>query len=322
MSTIAQLYDPIAVHLKQVEAVFEKALHSDLPCVQDLAAYVSRLRGKMLRPALLATTARACGRLTDEHYALAAVVEMLHMAALVHDDVLDEADVRRKAVTINRMNGNETAVMLGDFLFSRAYWLCSSLPRQAATVIVSKAAADVCQGELLQLHNRGNYDLDEETYYKIIDNKTAALTAVACQLGALYADADAAVVENMQRFGLLVGLTFQIVDDILDVVGREEQTGKTLGSDVRLGKLTLPMIHLLQQASNGDREGLLAALKGGTMDRGTLAAVLQQHGSLDYARQRARQHVAEAVECLGCLGDSPARGELETMARFIIDREF
>lgn len=320
MSTLTQLYEPIAVHLERVEAVFDRALLSDLPCVENLCRHVRNLRGKMLRPVLLLTAAQASGHLADEHYTLAAVMEMVHMATLVHDDVLDEASIRRKAVTINRMSGNETAVMLGDLLISRSFHLCSGIASQTASQIVAQAAATVCEGELLQLHNRGNWDLDERTYLTIIDRKTAALTAASCRLGTLYAGAAPAVVSDLDHYGRQIGLAFQIVDDILDIVGREEQTGKTLGTDAKLGKLTLPLIHCLQQSTNGDRERLLAVLQTG--DRAALPQILDRSGSLDFARRQARDYVASAIASLDCLPASPARQQLQRMAQFIIDRQF
>jgi octaprenyl-diphosphate synthase len=321
MPTLTQLQEPIAAHLKRVATIFEQALLSDLPCVDDLCRHVRHLRGKMLRPVLLLTAGQACGELTDEHYTLAAVVEMVHMATLVHDDVLDEASLRRGAVTVNHMSGNETAVMLGDFLISRSFRLGSSIGSQTASQLVAQAAATVCEGELLQLYNRGNWDLDEQTYLTIIDRKTAALTAVSCKLGAIHAGAESGIIDDLEEYGRQVGLAFQIVDDILDIVGRQDQAGKTLGTDAKLGKLTLPLIHFLRQASNSDRRDLLAMLQAGG-DRTTLPQVLERYGSLASARQQARGHVVGAVELLECLPDSPARRQLRHMAEFIVEREF
>lgn len=323
MSTLTELYEPIAIHLGRVETAFKNALGSDVPVVDDLCGHVAKLRGKMLRPVLLLLAAEACGRIREEHYTLAAVVEMVHMATLVHDDVLDEADVRRNAVTVNRMTTNETAVMLGDFLISRSFLLCSSIASQRASQLVAAAAATVCEGELLQLSNRGNFRLTEDLYFTIIDRKTAALTAVACELGALYADASPTVVQNLREYGRSVGIAFQIVDDILDIVGREEQTGKTLGTDARQGKLTLPMIHHLQAASNGSAERMLACLQTPQhQDRPALQQLLTESGSLEYARRVANDHVARAVASLLCLPAGPARTQMQNMAEFIVARQF
>lgn len=320
MPTLTELAEPMALHLQEVEAVFARALQSDLPCVETLIAHVRHLRGKMLRPILLLTSAQACGQVTPDHHTLAAVMEMVHMATLVHDDVLDEAAMRRGAATVNRMNGNETAVMLGDFLISRAFALCSSLNSQMASQIVAQAAATVCEGELLQLHNCGRWDLDVTTYLMIIDRKTAALTAASCRLGAIHAGASGALVADLERYGYLVGRAFQVVDDILDIVGDPKQTGKTLGTDARLGKLTLPLIHGLQQSSNGDRHQLLSVLQGG--DRKALREALEERGSLDFARRQARDTVHAALVSLQSLPPGAARDQLQRMAEFIISRQF
>ena len=323
MSTLTELYEPIAVHLGRVETVFQDALGSNVPVVDHLCRHVRNLRGKMLRPVLLLLAGEACGRIREEHYTLAAVVELVHMATLVHDDVLDEADVRRNAVTVNRMTTNETAVMLGDFLISRSFLLCSGIACQRASPLIGQAAATVCEGELLQLSHRGNFRLTEDLYFTIIDRKTAALTAVACEVGALFADAPPRVIRSLRDFGRSVGIAFQIVDDILDIVGREEQTGKTLGTDARKGKLTLPMIHHLRTSSNGSAERMLAYLQTPELqDRPALQRLLAETGSLEYARRVAGHHVTRAVASLQYLPPSPARTQLQTMAEFIIARQF
>lgn len=323
MSTLPELYEPIAAHLEQVVAVFEDALRSDVPVIDQLCRHVAHLRGKMLRPVLLLLSGQACGPIRDEHYTLAAVVEMVHMATLIHDDVLDEADIRRNAVTVNHMTSNEIAVMLGDFLISRSFLLCSGIASQRASQIVAAAAATVCEGELLQLSHRGNFGLTEDLYFTIVDRKTAALTAAACELGALYTRAAPEAVHNLREYGRSVGIAFQVVDDILDIAGREEQTGKTLGTDAKKGKLTLPLIHHLQSSRNGSAERMLAYLQApAAQDRARLQELLAETGSLDYARRCAADHVARAVASLQCLPDSLARIQLQSMAQFIIARQF
>jgi octaprenyl-diphosphate synthase len=319
MSTLTELYEPIDVHLKRVRAVLDEAVGSDLPVVDDLSRHVGRLRGKMLRPALLLLAGQACGRVRDEHYTLAAVVEMVHMASLVHDDVLDDAEVRRNAVTVNRMTTNETAVMLGDFLFSRAFLLCSGVSCQRTRQIVGAAAATVCEGELVQLSHCGDWRLSEEQYLAIVERKTAALTAASCELGALQAGADARTVRGLRDYGRSVGVAFQIVDDIVDITGRQEREGKTLGSDARKGKLTLPMIHHLRAGSNGSAERMLAYLAAPEApDRGQIQEWLSETGSVEYALRLARGHAVRAVESLEPLPASPARAQLEGTARFIV----
>src|SRR6185437_15550923 len=236
--------------LSAVDAMFKEELDSELPCVNTLVKHVSRFRGKMLRPMLVLMAGKASGNgnLSDAHVTIATVVEMVHMATLVHDDVLDEAELRRKGATINHLRGNEAAVLLGDYLISHSYHLCSSLDSQYASRVIGRTTNQVCEGELLQIDNRNNLDLNEETYLQIITLKTAVLTGICCSLGARFAGADDARIKLMETYGLSLGQAFQIQDDILDLIGDVSTVGKTLGSDIEKGKMTLPMIHFLRTA--------------------------------------------------------------------------
>src|SRR5687767_15251624 len=182
-SGLASLTDCIRPQLLAVEKLFHDELSSDLACVNTLVKHVSRFRGKMLRPCLVLLTGKACGTLSDAHTVIATVVEMVHMATLVHDDVLDEAELRRKGATINHLRGNEAAVLLGDYLISHSYHLCSSLESQLASRTIARTTNRVCEGELLQIDNRNNIDLTEQTYLEIIARKTASLCATCCILG-------------------------------------------------------------------------------------------------------------------------------------------
>src|SRR3954464_12136702 len=247
-ATLSQLTECIRPQLEAVEKLFHQELSSDLKCVNALVKHVSRFRGKMLRPMLVLLSGRACGETTDAHTVLATVVEMVHMATLVHDDVLDEAELRRKGATINHLRGNEAAVMLGDYLISHSFHLCSSLDSQFASRIIGRTTNQVCEGELLQIDNRNNLNLDEETYLQIISRKTASLCATCCLLGAKYAAAGEVRMSQLELYGLSLGTAFQIQDDILDIVGDPTTVGKTLGLDLEKGKLTLPIIHYLRTA--------------------------------------------------------------------------
>src|SRR5678816_465952 len=215
-SSLASLTDCIRPQLAAVERLFHEELASDLSCVNTLVKHVSRFRGKMLRPCLVLLAGRACGELTDAHTVIATVVEMVHMATLVHDDVLDEAELRRKGATINHLRGNEAAVLLGDYLISHSFHLCSSLGSQMASREIGRTTNEVCEGELLQIDNRNNLDLSEETYLQIITRKTASLCATCCLLGAEYAGAGEARVGQLEVYGISLGTAFQIQDDILD----------------------------------------------------------------------------------------------------------
>src|SRR4051794_30697460 len=211
-SSLAALTECIAPQLQAVDRLFTLELQSRLECVNVLVRHVSRFRGKMLRPCLVLLAGRACGGdgLNDAHVTIATVVEMVHMATLVHDDVLDEAELRRKGATLNHLRGNEAAVLLGDYLISHSYHLCSSLGSQYASRLIARTTNEVCEGELLQIDNRNRLDLSEETYYQIITRKTAILCAASCALGAKLAGATDATVEQMRMFGLSLGVAFQI----------------------------------------------------------------------------------------------------------------
>jgi len=322
-SLLTQLYAPIGDDLRIVEQVFDDELACDLPFVTELCDTVRSYRGKMLRPALLLLCGQAAGELRPDHHTLAAVVEMVHMATLVHDDVLDEADERRRQPTVGAIAGNEAAVLLGDFLISHAYHLCSSVNSQYASRRVADATNTVCEGELLQNHYSGDLTPDEARYFDIVGRKTGALTAVACELGGAFAGASPDVVAELRRYGLQAGIAFQIVDDVLDLVGDEGEVGKTLGRDWALGKLTLPLIHCLQSARDDVQIELRAALfDRSRFDREQICALLERTGSIEHAVSVARQYTADALVALDSLPPSEARSSLEAMAEFIVGRRF
>jgi octaprenyl-diphosphate synthase len=319
--TLNELTSCVRPQLEAVEKLFDTELRSEAACVNTLVKHVSRFRGKMLRPLLLLLSGKACGKLDDSHIVLATVVEMVHMATLVHDDVLDEAELRRKGATINHLRGNEAAVLLGDYLISHSFHLCSSLDSQFASRVIGHTTNQVCEGELLQIHNRNNLDLDEKTYLQIVTQKTAVLCAACCMLGAKYAGCDETVVQNMRLFGQSLGTAFQIQDDILDIVGDQETVGKTLGIDAQKGKLTLPTIHFMHQAPREHQillRSLLCSREADKVER--IRNLILPSDSVQYAANKARQLVDRARECLTVLPQSQARLALDAMAEFVITR--
>ena len=320
--TLTGVYAPVAAELQQARTRFDDEIRSARAFVHELCEQIKRYRGKMLRPALLLLSGKAAGELGDEHITLAAVVEMVHVATLVHDDVLDEADVRRRLTTVNAMSGNEAAVMLGDYLISHAFHLCSSLDSQHASREIGATTNSVCEGELTQIHHRGNARLTEAEYLDVIEGKTGVLTGTCCALGARFARASAATVEAMRCFGTELGVAFQIVDDVLDLVGSPDRMGKTLGRDLDLGKPTLPLIHGLANAEAGVREQLEAFVRGDAATDGARAReMLGRTGSVDYANAVAQRHVTAAIGRLEALPPSPAKTSLTTMAQFVLQRD-
>lgn len=318
---LAELYAPIREELEAGRLILEDELISDQGLISDLILHVEQFHGKLLRPALLLLVGKACGGLKPQHPVLAAVVELVHVATLVHDDVLDEADIRRRAATVNRLWGNERAVLMGDFLYSHAFHLCSSLESQFASRLVGQTAITVCEGEIMQVANRGNHELDEAEYMDIISRKTAALVEACCQLGARFADADEPTVRRMRTFGHSLGVAFQIVDDLLDVTGEEAEVGKSLGRDICEGELTLPLIHYLRNAMPAQRTHLLGILRSNDSQRHReVAKLLRDSESVAYAQSVAQEHVNLANEALATLPPSAARESLCAMADFVLLR--
>jgi octaprenyl-diphosphate synthase len=314
-------YGPIAADLEEVERVLTRTLRSRYPQAAPVVEHVRHYRGKRLRPVLLLLAARASGRLTPAHPVLGAVVEMIHTATLVHDDVLDDASVRRHMPTVNARWDNQTSVLLGDYLFTHAFHLASTLDDVRACRLIGLATNRVCEGELCQGLASGDLDLTEETYFDLIDGKTAELIACACQLGALYAGASESAVAALGRFGRGVGLAFQIADDLLDLIGEEKTTGKSLGTDVEQQKMTLPVIHLLRHAPAALAEEARQLLRTpGSERREKLPRLLTSAGSLEYARSKGEEIVGRAVSELSCLPSSPFRTLLEAMARRVMHR--
>jgi octaprenyl-diphosphate synthase len=251
---------------------------------------------------------------------------MVHMATLVHDDVLDEADTRRRGATINSLRGNEMAVMLGDYLIASSYHLCSQLGSRSAGLLVGRASMTMCEGELLQLHHRDNWSLDEPTYIEIVRKKTGALIGLACRLGALASKADETVAHALESFGERVGIAFQIQDDILDLTRDASETGKSSHKDLEKGKLTLPLIHHLETIDPKGRGVSLDALErsvAGDEDAARLlASQLRSTSSVDHARNVARALVRDATERLDVLEETDAKQYLIAAATAAVERNF
>lgn len=316
------VYEPIRDELEQVERLLVEELKSEFPFVEALVQHGFSLGGKRLRPALLMLSAKAVGRVTQEHIVLAAVVEMIHTATLIHDDVLDEATLRRYRRTVNAQWNNETSVLLGDYLFTHAFYLASTLDTTFACRTIGRSTNIVCEGELRQIDSRGRLHLSEEEYLSIIEGKTAELCSCCCLLGAHYAGASSAVVAALARYGRDLGIAFQITDDLLDVLGTEATTGKTLGTDFSQQKMTLPLIRLLSTVAREERttiESLLAAPDEAS--RSQLIDWLERYDSISYARQLGRFYAQRAAGELAMLPESPATNVLRQLTSFVVARQ-
>jgi octaprenyl-diphosphate synthase len=319
---LARLFAPIAADLAEVERRLQRELRHPDPFIDELAQHSFRLGGKRLRPALLLLSAQAVGDVTDGHRTLAAVVEMIHTATLVHDDVLDEADLRRHRDTVNARWSNQTSVLLGDYLFTHAFYLASTLDTTYGCRAIGEATNTVCEGELRQTAAAGDFWLPREAYLAIIEAKTAELCACCCRLGAHYAGGDAATVERLTAFGRQLGNAFQIIDDLLDLEGEEQTTGKPLGTDLANCKMTLPLIVLRNQLGKADGVRLQALFEEPDAGHGALLYDwLEESGALREARQTAEAIALAAVDELRLLPDTQARRILEELARFVVARE-
>jgi octaprenyl-diphosphate synthase len=315
------LFAPIADELKEVERRLKEELTSEHPFVNELVGYGCMLGGKRLRPALLLLAAKAVGgNVKPAHLTLATVVEMIHTATLVHDDVLDEAVMRRHLATVNARWDNEASVLLGDFLFTHAFYLASTLDNVIGCRLIGRATNIVCEGELRQKGSRGNFLLSEQEYLDIVEAKTAELTAVSCRLGSLFAGGDESLAEQMDGFGRDLGIAFQIADDLLDVQGEEKTTGKSLGTDLEKQKPTLPIIHALAQATAADREAMLEIVTSDARQPERLHPFLTRYRAIEYTRASAKAFSERAKRRLDCLTPSAARETLSLMADFVINR--
>ena len=298
-----------------------KTKHEKRATRDELFDYMRNHNGKMLRPGLVLLAGACFGNITDEHIRVAAMIEMIHNATLLHDDVIDNGQQRRSKPTVNNLWGNESAVLLGDFLLSRVFQLGAELEPKAAKIIASTAVW-VCEGELRQIEQKQNWQLSESEYIDIISEKSAVLFSSCCSLGAVLAGADESAVSLLSDFGLNAGITFQITDDLLDILGDEKQTGKTSGCDLDGNKLTLPVIHLLRSASPDKKKQiklLLAEVKTAN-DKKTFIEILNSSGSIDYAREKAAEYTAVAVQALSNIESSDAKDALLETAKFITSR--
>jgi octaprenyl-diphosphate synthase len=314
----------LATEMAEVDRTLRESLASDVALIRQVAEYIIAGGGKRLRPALLVLSARACDYRGGDQYTLAAVVEMIHTATLLHDDVVDESMLRRGHATANATFGNSASVLVGDFLYSRAFQLMVGLGSVRTLEILSNATNVIAEGEVLQLMNAGNPDIDEAAYLAVIQRKTAKLFEAAAQLGAVLADCGPAREANLARYGMHLGTAFQLVDDILDYSGDLRAIGKNLGDDLAEGKMTLPLIRALAIGNPAAGDTIRRAVEGGgrLVDFGPVMRILEDTGALGYARERAADEGRKAVAALDGLPPSPHAQSLLQLATFAADRAY
>ena len=311
-----------APEMTAMDALIRRRLASDVVLINQVAEYIIGAGGKRLRPMLLLLTAGALGHKGPDAHQLAAVVEFIHTATLLHDDVVDESDLRRGRQTANAVWGNAASVLVGDFLYSRSFQLMVELDRLEVMRILADTTNTIAEGEVLQLLHVRNPDTDEAAYLRVIERKTAVLFAAATRLGALMAGADAATCDALHRYGLALGYAFQVADDVLDYASDAATLGKNLGDDLAEGKATLPLIHAMRHSDAATRAVLREAVEQGDTDAlPQVLAAIEACGSLDYSRERARHYAREAEAALAGLGDNDFVAALRGLAHYSVSRD-
>jgi len=282
------------------------------------ARYALTVQGKQLRPALVALSGGATGQINDSHILAAVIIEMVHLATLVHDDVMDEAEIRRGQPTLAASWGNEISVLLGDCLFAHALKLAASFPTPEICRAVAAATNTVCSGEILQTQRRNNFELSRAEYFKVLSMKTGELFALSCDLGAFLSGAAPGQRAALRNYGLALGTAYQVYDDCLDLFGSEDTAGKSLGTDLAKGKMTLPMIWILEKTSASERARIIALLQEWEPAfLGKVLDVLHAHGALDESRRAVHQNLQAAGKSLHSLPESASRASLSGVIGYL-----
>lgn len=315
----------VAADMDAVDQYIVDQLHSQVPLVENIGHYIVDAGGKRLRPILVLLAARACGAQSDTPVALAAVIEFIHTATLLHDDVVDMSSLRRGRPTVNAEWNNPSSVLVGDFIYSRAFQLLVAIGDMRIMEIIADTTNKIAEGEVLQLINKNNPASTEASYMRVIHNKTAILFEAAAHCGAILAEADAERQEALRRYGMHIGTAFQLIDDALDYDGDAASLGKNVGDDLAEGKPTLPLIHAMTQCSADDaaliRECLsnTSPLQPDTLQR--VIGIVGASGSLDYTRSKAQEQSDLALAAIAGFADSPHLSALEQLAAFSVARQ-
>ena len=312
---------PIASDMEAVNRIIRQQLHSDVVLINQIGEYIVSAGGKRIRPALVLLFALACGYRGTHHHTLAAVVEFIHTATLLHDDVVDESALRRGQPTANGLFGNAASVLVGDFIYTRSFQMMVSVGSLRVMEILAEATNVIAEGEVLQLMNMHDPDLTEEQYLQVIHSKTAKLFEAAAVLGALVADAPESTVTAAAEYGRSLGAAFQLVDDVLDYTGNPADIGKNLGDDLREGKMTLPLIRLMQTGTDTQRQLVRDCIARGDDSRfGEILEAITSSDGLSYARQAAERAAQAAAKAIDPLPYSQFKETLLKLRAFAVDR--
>lgn len=309
--------------MREMDMVIERRLKSDVSLVSQVSQYIVAAGGKRLRPALLLLMCGALGYSGDQRHNLAAVVEFIHTATLLHDDVVDESTLRRGRATANEAFGNPASVLVGDFLYSRAFQMMVDAGDMRIMQTLAEATNVIAEGEVLQLMNMHDASLSEEGYLRVIRSKTAKLFEASARLAALLARSSPAVEQSCAEYGQALGTAFQVIDDVLDYDGEVSEMGKNLGDDLREGKVTLPLIIAMQRGTEAERATIRQAIEtGGTGQMAQIISIVQQTGALQATRDAAAAEAQRALNALQALGQNPYSHALQQLASQLLARRF
>jgi octaprenyl-diphosphate synthase len=320
LQTLNDIYEPISTELAAVESIIRNELSGRTPWVQQLLEHNWIQGGKRIRPVMLLLSGAACGSLQAGHYYAAAAVELIHAATLVHDDVIDKAEFRRHLPTVNSVWGNRVSVLLGDYLFTHAFSVAAKSESLEVIKAIARCSNLVCDGEIRQNASQGNFELSEADYMDMVRDKTGELCSCSCFVGATLSGADAETSEGFRQYGQRLGIAFQIIDDILDLIGSPNKVGKTLGTDLFNQKPTLPILHSLGHSTHSERQRLLSLLRNVPSNAEHILQSLQQTGSLVYAQQVAAKKLDEAQQFVQGLPQCNAAESLKQLVAFILRR--
>ncbi|RKZ87257.1 MAG: octaprenyl diphosphate synthase [Gammaproteobacteria bacterium] len=320
---IQSIYSLIQDDMTAVDAMIESRLQSDVVLINQLGHYIINSGGKRLRPALAILCARACGYQGEQHINLATIIEFIHTATLLHDDVVDGSDMRRGQETANNLWGNEASVLVGDFLYTRSFEMMVEMESMRLMTILSHTTNIIAEGEVLQLLNCNDADTTEASYLEVIHHKTAKLFEAAGQLGAVINQANPEVEQAMTNYAMHLGSAFQLVDDLLDYSESSDTIGKNIGDDLAEGKATLPLIYAMRQGNAQQSQIIREAIEQGQRDKiDDIISIIKQTGAIDYTAQAAQNEIAQAKSALSCIADSDYKQALIGLADFAINRSY
>ncbi len=319
--SVKDIYQVVEQDFLQVNTLITEQLNSNVPLVEKIGQHIIESGGKRMRPLLVLLAAKSLDYQEKDHALLATIIEFLHTATLLHDDVVDISDQRRGKTTANAKWGNAPSVLVGDFLYSRAFEMMVQLGSLPIMKILSHSTCVIAEGEVLQLMNVKNPDVSEAQYMEVIKGKTAMLFEASSHTGALLANANIDQAEALRLYGYHIGMAFQLVDDVLDYVGDPKALGKNVGDDLAEGKPTLPLIHAMLHAQPDQAQLIRKAIRsGGTQALAQIIDIVQQCGAIDYTNDKAREHVKSAKKAIAILDDSPAKNALAALADLAIER--